>query len=388
MSPRAQSQLPACLRGFAGAALELALDGIVIGSNGRLDGELGIALIGRRFSELLDAGSSQEKWQRALAAPSELAAGGTWELVLRGENTLPDPRTFSVLWNEEAETLWLLEHPRDDRRDRLQEQIAEVNSELANTQRELLKEQGRLAHALAELERSNRELDAFAYVISHDLKAPLRAVANYSRFLEEDLTQPLTGESREHMDRLRDRVEQMRAMIDGVLAYARAGHDRGDPEPVRTEQLVEQVVELLSPPAEVAIEIDPDMPTLVTERAPLRQVFLNLIGNAIKYAAGPAARVRVGSIEAGAFHEFFVQDNGKGIPPAQQDKIWTLFHTLEPNGNVDGTGIGLAVVKKLVEAQHGRVWVESSEGAGTTFRFRWPKNPGQRLGFDPGVTHR
>jgi signal transduction histidine kinase len=383
-------RLPTCFRRLAGAVLQLSADGVVLDSNGVLEGELGRELRGRPFAEILDPASSRRKWDRILALASDGPRNDdvTWELILVGRDSLPEPRPFSVLWDADAQLLWLIEHRPDPRLDALREQVTEVNSELANTQRELLKERGRLAHALEtterlsdilrerndELERSNAALDEFAHVVSHDLKAPLRSIANYAAWIEEDALEQLSGEIRSHLERLRNRIDRMRVMIEGVLAYARAGRERARPESLRVADLLREVLELLDPPEEVAIEIEPVLPTLVTERAPLRQVFLNLIGNAMRYARrSDPARVRVGARDAGELHEFFVQDNGPGIPPRLQDKIWALFRTLEPEERAEGTGIGLAVVKKLVEAHGGRVWVESEPGGGATFRFLWPK---------------
>jgi signal transduction histidine kinase len=388
--------LPACFRRLPGAVLRLDARGVVLDSNGRLERELGRELRGRAFAEALDADSSGRKWERVLARSAAEAEAGdvVWELILRAGDTPLEPRAFSVLRDEDAGTFWMMEHRPDPRLDDLREQVTGVNSELVNTQRELHKERRRLTATVAELEaqnrkvellartvqqqneeleRSNRALDEFAHVVSHDLKAPLRSISNYAAWLEEDLGEALAGETREHLERLRGRAERMRAMIEGVLAYARAGRERARPEPVDVGALLAGVVELLDPPDALEVAVAPDMPVIRTERAPLQQVFLNLVGNAVRFAGRDAPRVRVGVRDAGNFHEFSVADNGAGIPARLQDRIWTLFHTLEPEGRAEGTGIGLAVVKKLVESKGGRVWVESEEGAGATFRFLWPK---------------
>lgn len=382
MAEQQAYRLPACFRKFPGAVLHLSADGAVVESNGLLEMELGRDLAGRPFAEVLDPGSSQRKWERILelATRSSESAEVEWELILRGRDTLPEPRPFTILWDDEARRFWLLEHRPDPRLDSLHEQVVGVNSELANTQRDLVKERGRLARTLEdlrarseELERSNQALDEFAHAVSHDLKAPLRSIANYAMWLQEDLDGALQGESREHLDRIRSRVERMQVMIEGVLEYARAGRRRTRPEPLDVGEVVRTAIDLLDPPATVALTIQPDLPILVTERSPLQQVFLNLIGNALRYGAGDAPHVRIGGRDAGDFHEFFVADNGKGIPVAAQERIWSLFQTLEPEDQTEGTGIGLAVVKRVVEAQGGRVWVDSEVGEGATFRFLWPK---------------
>jgi PAS domain S-box-containing protein len=225
------------------------------------------------------------------------------------------------------------------------------------------------------LERSNRELDQFAYVASHDLKAPLRGIANLSQWIEDDLKEAMTPEVAEQMRLLRGRVHRMEALINGILDYSRAGRVRGRAEPVDTGRLVTECIELLAPPAGAAIEVAPGMPAVLSERVPLQQAFLNLLSNALKHARRSDVRVQVGVRAAGDFWEFSVSDNGPGIPPEYHERIWGLFQTLQARDQVEGTGIGLSVVKKSVEARGGRAWVESVPGQGATFRFTWPKRP-------------
>ena len=232
-----------------------------------------------------------------------------------------------------------------------------------------------LARLTHELERSNRELDQFAYVASHDLKAPLRGIANLTQWIEEDLGDRVTGESREHMQLLKGRVHRMEALIDGILSYSRAGRIREKPEHVDVAKLLGESVELLSPPPETEIVIGPVMPTIETERVPLQQVFMNLIGNAIKYNQRPGARVEITVQPAKGMHQFSVADNGPGIAPQYQEKIWQIFQTLAARDKVEGTGIGLSVVRKIVEARGGKAWLESEVGRGSTFHFTWPMQP-------------
>ncbi len=229
---------------------------------------------------------------------------------------------------------------------------------------------------IAALERSNRDLDQFAYVASHDLKAPLRGISNLSSWIEEDLGEVMTPEVREQMALLRGRVRRMEALIDGVLQYSRAGRTRAAPERVDTGALVREVVELLAPPPGARVEVADAMPAVVAERVPLQQVFLNLVGNALKYAgrADPVVRVGWGDDRPG-WYAFSVADNGPGIAPQYHERVFAIFQTLQSRDRVEGTGIGLSVVKKIVEAQGGRAWVESAEGAGATFRFTWPAAP-------------
>jgi signal transduction histidine kinase len=163
----------------------------------------------------------------------------------------------------------------------------------------------------------------------------------------------------------------MEALIEGILQYSRAGRLDTKVELVDTRALVQEVIDLLAAPN--ATYDLAEMPIFETTALPLQQVFMNLIGNAVKYASRLAPAVRVDSRDAGKFYEFSVADNGPGISPEYHDRIWGIFQTLEARDKVEGTGIGLSLVQKLVEGNGGRAWVESTPGQGATFRFLWPK---------------
>ena len=238
-----------------------------------------------------------------------------------------------------------------------------------------VKTRNQLADVALALERTNRELDSFAYGASHDLRAPLRGIANLAQWIEEDLlaSGDIKAETREMLELMRGRMHRMEALIEGLLQYSRAGRVHHQPEAVDVGELVREVVDLLSPPDGVHVIVSQDLPVIVTERLLLQQVFQNLIGNAIKHAHRFDPTIIVGSKRVGPFYEFSVGDNGAGIAAEFHDRIWGIFQTLEARDRVEGAGIGLALVKKIVEGQSGRVWVESTPGAGATFRFLWRK---------------
>lgn len=246
-------------------------------------------------------------------------------------------------------------------------------TELVRSRRLLEQHAEELDRLTQSLSRINRELDQFAYIASHDLKAPLRGIASLATWIEEDLGPKLGDESRQHLSLLRSRVRRMETLIEGLLQYSRAGRVRNRIETVHVGALLDEVVEMLGAPPGAAIEIAPGMPALETERLPLQQVFLNLIGNAIKHAGRPDVEVKVTVRDAGEFFEFAITDNGPGIPTQFHGKVWEMFQTLQPRDTVEGAGIGLALVKKNVENRGGRAWLESDGSAGSTFYFLWPK---------------
>jgi signal transduction histidine kinase len=241
----------------------------------------------------------------------------------------------------------------------------------------------REAHELiAALEKSNRDLDQFAYVASHDLRAPLRGIANLAQWIEEDMGASLTPRSHEHLSLLRGRVRRLEDLIQGVLDYSRAGRVADPPAQVGIGLLVRDVLELLEAPPAADIDIDPHLPTLVTTRVPLQQVFMNLIANALKYNPRPDPRVEIGAEPVVDGWEFYVRDNGPGIPRRFHDQIWGLFQTLQSRDTIESTGIGLAIVRRIVEAHGGRAWIDSEDGQGATFRFTWPKDPPRLRSWD------
>jgi len=224
------------------------------------------------------------------------------------------------------------------------------------------------------LRRRNAELDQFAYVTSHDLKAPLRGIANLSRWIEEDLEESITPEVAGQFDLLRGRVNRMEAMIEAILQYSRIDRTETLQERVDVRALLTEVIDFLSPPTRLAISIDGEMPTLNTPRLRLFQVFQNLLPNAIKHHDKPSGAIHVGVKVTGEWAEFSVADDGPGIAPKFQERIWVIFQTLEARDKVESTGVGLALVKKIVEGQGGVVSVESEIGQGATFRFTWPNS--------------
>jgi signal transduction histidine kinase len=229
-----------------------------------------------------------------------------------------------------------------------------------------------LIETTAQLTKSNRDLERFVYIASHDLKAPLRAISSLSTWLEEDLQGQLSEENQRHLELLRGRVHRMDALLDGLLAYSRVGRQSVPTEMTDVGQLLSEVIASLAPPAGFIIKISSSMPTFVTKRMLLAQVFSHLISNAIKHHPSSHGQIEISALDKGKYYEFAVTDDGSGIALEYREKIFVIFQTLKARDVQENTGIGLSIVKKILETEGGEIFVESDLGKGTTFRFTWP----------------
>ncbi len=225
----------------------------------------------------------------------------------------------------------------------------------------------------AKLEKSNRELDEFAYVASHDLRSPLQGVKNLASWIKEDNEHLLPEESRRHLDLMHQRLARMERLLDDLLEYSRVGRMHQAVSEVDVGQLLETIVDSLPRPEAMQVVIDRSLPTLLTMRAPLDLVFRNLIQNAIKHHHRAQGRIEITCQEEGDSYLFGVRDDGPGIGVEFHDRIFKMFETLKPRDTVEGSGMGLSIVQKTVETIGGRIYLESSKGAGAAFYFTWPK---------------
>lgn len=230
----------------------------------------------------------------------------------------------------------------------------------------------RMKRQAAELARSNADLEQFAYAASHDLRAPLRQIDTLAEWIEEELHDPAQRSLTEHIHTLRSRVKRLDALIADLLLYHRAGHAKETAEEVDVARMVHDLAALLGPPPTFRVEAGPGLPVFETARSPLELVLRNLIGNAIKHHDRADGRVTVSARETADGFEFAVADDGPGIPEDQREKVFAMFHTLRSRDEVEGTGIGLSLVRRLVERFGGRVWVDSEAARGACFRFTWP----------------
>jgi light-regulated signal transduction histidine kinase (bacteriophytochrome) len=228
-----------------------------------------------------------------------------------------------------------------------------------------------LEHSNAELTRSNRELEQFASVTSHDLQAPLVTVAMYAELLERRHAAQL-GEGLELVDGIRGATGHARTLIRDLLDYSRAGREQPSLEAVPAETVVEHALESLAGAIETAgarVRIDGTLPVVLADAAGLTRVVQNLVGNAVKFVDGRAPEVTIGAQREGAWWRLWVRDNGIGMDPAHAGRIFEPFQRLNGEDAYAGTGIGLAVCERIVESHGGRIWVDSAQGRGSTFSF-------------------
>lgn len=236
-----------------------------------------------------------------------------------------------------------------------------------------------LLETAAELARSNRDLEQFAYVASHDLRAPLRGIAQLAEWIGEDLGPGLSEDTRRHLDLVRGRVRRMDGLLLSLLDYARVSRGGRAEEVVDVNHLVREIVELQEWPSGFRVDVPAPLPRISTDRTGLHQVLLNLLGNARKHHDRPTGCVRVTCRRQPAGYEFLVCDDGPGIPEGLRAKAFEMFQTLRPRDEVEGSGMGLALVQRLVESRGGTVVIEHAEPRGTCIRFTWPETTEKEL---------
>jgi signal transduction histidine kinase len=223
-----------------------------------------------------------------------------------------------------------------------------------------------------QLRRANAELERFAYVASHDLKAPLRAISNLATWIKEDIeSKTITADTLAHLNMMRSRVDRMERLLDDILAYARVGRRDNTFESVNILEMILSIIDML-PADKFTVVADTDVSEFFAERFPLEQVLRNLISNAIKHHDKEKGLITI-SVSALQKHlEFIISDDGPGIPLENQEEVFEMFKTLRPRDEVEGSGMGLALVKKIVETQGCKVDILPSE-TGLSIRFNWPR---------------
>ena len=223
------------------------------------------------------------------------------------------------------------------------------------------------------LKRKNEELDQFAHIVSHDMKAPLRGIDNVVSWIEEDHKEELSPKVADYLQLIKGRVIRGENLIQGLLSYARIGKDENHKEELNIHSLVEEVLENFALNPGTRINLSPLLPVIYSEKLPLLQIFSNLIGNAIKYNDKEEGEISVYHKEYADQWEFFVKDNGPGIGKNYHEKIFLIFQTLQERDSFESTGVGLAIVRKILDSRNEKIFVSSEPGKGSVFSFTWKK---------------
>lgn len=230
-------------------------------------------------------------------------------------------------------------------------------------------------HFIDELSRRNQELKDFAYVASHDLKAPLRGVSQLAMWITEDLEGQINEETREHLHLMRVRITRMEKLLEDLLLYFRADKLGGNIVTVDFAELVRDVFELCCSDASFDLELQGSLPKAPTHKAALELVLRNLISNAIKHHDKKSGHIIVRSVASpeDTHYIFEVADDGTGIPPEHHERVFAMFQTLRPRDEVEGSGMGLAVIRKTIESLGGSISLAANQPRGAVFRFSWPR---------------
>ena len=266
-------------------------------------------------------------------------------------------------------------HVANERDNVWYDELTRLNNDLATAHREQAKTAAELARLNEQLSRSNAELEQFAYVASHDLQEPLRMVSSYTQLLSRRYKGRLDADADEFIAYAVDGANRMQSLINDLLAYSRVGTRGKEFEPTDCTAVLDLALANLKAAIEEsgAVVTHGPLPTVMGDKLQFGQLLQNLIGNAIKYHGAEPPRVHVSAEQKGHEWVFAVRDNGIGIDPQYAERIFVIFQRLHTREEYAGTGIGLAICKKIVERHGGRIWVESQAGSGATFYFTIPR---------------
>lgn len=297
-----------------------------------------------------------------LTVGSEIIAKGNLDHKVVVQNN-DEVGILAAAFNRMTESLQktIIDRDREiNNRKQVEEVLDIVNQDLDTTVRQLSK--------------VNRELKEFAYIAAHDLKSPVRAIGSLTGMISEDCKDILDDNSKQKLDLIARRTERMDEFINGILKYAAVGHSFIQKEKVDIDNIVADVIEQVGAVVEnIEITVRNKLPVVIAQKTHIVQIFQNLIDNAVRYMDKPNGRIIIDCIEQENFFQFSIADNGPGIEEKYFDKIFQIFQTLTRRDESEATGIGLSIVKKIVELDDGKIWVESKMGEGSIFYFTLPK---------------
>lgn len=288
-----------------------------------------------------------------------------WDFSSAPLDRLPDGRKVVISTAVDITEKKALQLALVEREDHLRELNKELEKRV-NIRTNELKEQ------TIKLENSNNDLKDFAYIVSHDLKAPLRAISQLSHWLSNDYADKLDSAGKEQLALIAGRAKRMDLLIKGILEYSRIGRDEVRSEPVDLNEIFNESLLLLDVPENITISLTNKLPNVIGDKTRYLQVFQNLIGNAIKFNDKSKGIITITTQTTDNFYQISIHDNGPGIDKKYHDKIYQIFQTLHARDEIESTGIGLTLVKKIIALYNGKIWLESEINNGSTFHFTLP----------------
>jgi len=360
---KSQEKYKAIFNAIQDVYAETSLDGVILEITPSIESLVGIPrekLLGQNVTMLYKDPSCREKMLKTLKEKGFLRE---YEVVLvhRDGSSRTGAFIASLQYNEHGKPCKLISSMRDV-------------TERKKHEQEIVEKEKRYRLLAGDLQKANRELKDFAYIVSHDLKAPLRAIGSLSSWLYSDYADRLDEDGKETLELLVGRVKRMHDLIEGILQYSRIGRIKEAHVDIQLDPLIDEIVDFLAIPEHISVVKETSLPCLTAEKTRVMQVFQNLISNAVKYNDKAKGEIKIGHLEADASWQCYVKDNGPGIDKKYHEKVFQIFQTLSPRDEHESTGIGLTIVKKIIEMYGGTVWLESTLGEGTTFWIELPKS--------------
>ena len=276
---------------------------------------------------------------------------------------------------------WNLARQAAMKMEQLEQMVKEQTDELIEANNQLKQEivereqaELRLAEFIKKVDNVNTELKDFASIVSHDLKAPLRGIKTLANWILDDCRDKFDEKANEQMNLLLSRVERMYNLIDSILQYSKVGREDGEEQvQVNLDEFIPEVINMIIPPENIEVIFESKLPVIQCQETHMMQLFQNLLSNAIKYMDKPQGLIKINCLEEDGFWKFSIADNGPGIEEKHFERIFKMFHVLSTKEEIESTGVGLTVSKKIVELYGGKIWIESQVGQGCTFFFTLPK---------------